>query len=227
MLSGGEPTVHPEIVEIIRSGLKREPLSADGEFHLPLTKEHGAVTGLGIESTSFRNGLPHESVLEMDVFTGAGEVVTTRPGEELFDAFAVDYLAARPPAGYSLSRLGDNFPDRGRHWIPSVDHPSDKALYKDGATNKFLVDGTWLFRQDGADRGYVDHFRIDPRLGDFRADPVHSLDAPQRPADLRLALSVGGRDRRGVANQPEHAGHRTARSGAESAGSPGGTYVGM
>ncbi len=39
----------------------------------------GAVTGLGIESTSFRNGLPHESVLEMDVFTGAGEVVTTRP----------------------------------------------------------------------------------------------------------------------------------------------------
>ncbi len=36
----------------------------------------GAVTGLGIESTSFRNGLPHESVLEMDVLTGAGEVVT-------------------------------------------------------------------------------------------------------------------------------------------------------
>src|SRR3954452_11627763 len=35
----------------------------------------GAVSGLGIESTSFRNGLPHESVEEMDVFTGAGEVV--------------------------------------------------------------------------------------------------------------------------------------------------------
>src|SRR4051794_1774055 len=27
----------------------------------------GAVTGLGIEASSFRNGLPHESVLEMDV----------------------------------------------------------------------------------------------------------------------------------------------------------------
>ena len=36
----------------------------------------GAVTGLGIESTSFRNGLPHESVLEIDILTGAGEVVT-------------------------------------------------------------------------------------------------------------------------------------------------------
>jgi FAD/FMN-containing dehydrogenase len=51
----------------------------------------GAVTGLGIESTSFRNGLPHESVLEMDVFTGAGEVVTTRPGDDLFDAFPNSY----------------------------------------------------------------------------------------------------------------------------------------
>jgi FAD/FMN-containing dehydrogenase len=51
----------------------------------------GAVTGLGIESTSFRNGLPHESVLEMDVLTGAGEVVTTLPGEELFDAFPNSY----------------------------------------------------------------------------------------------------------------------------------------
>jgi FAD/FMN-containing dehydrogenase len=64
----------------------------------------GAVTGLGIESTSFRNGLPHESVLEMDVFTGAGEVVTCRPGpdgadgtgregshSDLFDAFPNSY----------------------------------------------------------------------------------------------------------------------------------------
>ncbi|HEU5038502.1 MAG TPA: FAD-binding oxidoreductase [Nocardioides sp.] len=56
----------------------------------------GAVTGLGIESTSFRSGLPHESVLEMDVFTGAGEVVTCRPGpdgehSDLFDTFPNSY----------------------------------------------------------------------------------------------------------------------------------------
>lgn len=51
----------------------------------------GAVTGLGIESTSFRNGLPHESVLEMDVFTGGGTVVTCAPGDDLFDAFPNSY----------------------------------------------------------------------------------------------------------------------------------------
>jgi FAD/FMN-containing dehydrogenase len=47
----------------------------------------GAVTGLGIEATSFRNGLPHESVLEMDVFSGAGEVVTASPDNEHADLF--------------------------------------------------------------------------------------------------------------------------------------------
>ncbi|RMI34314.1 FAD-binding oxidoreductase [Nocardia stercoris] len=54
----------------------------------------GAVTGLGIESTSFRNGLPHESVLELDVLTGAGEVVTaTAEGEhrDLFRGFPNSY----------------------------------------------------------------------------------------------------------------------------------------
>ncbi|MGW7684696.1 FAD-binding oxidoreductase [Kribbella sp. NPDC054772] len=47
----------------------------------------GAVTGLGIESTSFRAGLPHESVLELDILTGAGEVVTARPTGEHADLF--------------------------------------------------------------------------------------------------------------------------------------------
>ena len=55
----------------------------------------GAVTGLGIESTSFRNGLPHESVLEMDILTGSGDLVTASPAEhsELFRAFPNSYGA--------------------------------------------------------------------------------------------------------------------------------------
>ena len=53
----------------------------------------GAVTGLGIESASFRNGLPHESVLEMDILTGAGEVVRASADEnaDLFYAFPNSY----------------------------------------------------------------------------------------------------------------------------------------
>ncbi len=54
----------------------------------------GAVTGLGIESSSFRNGCPHESVLEMEILTGDGRVIVARPDNEhaeLFRAFPNSY----------------------------------------------------------------------------------------------------------------------------------------
>ncbi len=53
----------------------------------------GAVTGLGIESASFRNGLPHESVIEMDILTGAGDVVTASQEQhaDLYRAFPNSY----------------------------------------------------------------------------------------------------------------------------------------
>src|SRR6266568_2488328 len=62
----------------------------------------GAVTGLGIESTSLRNGLPHESVTAMEILTGDGRVVTaTAAGEhaELFRGFPNSYGTL----GYALS----------------------------------------------------------------------------------------------------------------------------
>ena len=53
----------------------------------------GAVTGMGVESTSFRNGLPHESVLEMDIVTGTGEIVTCSRTQniDLFRSFPNSY----------------------------------------------------------------------------------------------------------------------------------------
>lgn len=53
----------------------------------------GAVTGLGIESASFRNGLPHESVLEMDILTGSGEIITASPDHhpDLYRGFPNSY----------------------------------------------------------------------------------------------------------------------------------------
>jgi FAD/FMN-containing dehydrogenase len=63
----------------------------------------GAVTGLGIESASFRSGLPHESVIEMDILTGDGEVLTISPAaddpnRDLFFGFANSYGSL----GYAL-----------------------------------------------------------------------------------------------------------------------------
>jgi len=64
----------------------------------------GAVAGLGIESTSFRNGLPHESVLEMDILTGDGEVVLARPDNEHSDLF-FGFPNSYGTLGYALRLL--------------------------------------------------------------------------------------------------------------------------
>jgi FAD/FMN-containing dehydrogenase len=69
----------------------------------------GAVTGLGIESTSFRHGLPHESVREMDVLTADGDVITVTPDGEhadLFHGFANSYGTL----GYALRLVIDLLP---------------------------------------------------------------------------------------------------------------------
>jgi FAD/FMN-containing dehydrogenase len=62
----------------------------------------GAVTGLGVESTSLRNGLPHESVIALEILTGDGRVVTATPDNEhaaLFAGFPNSYGTL----GYALS----------------------------------------------------------------------------------------------------------------------------
>jgi FAD/FMN-containing dehydrogenase len=54
----------------------------------------GAVAGVGIEATSFRHGLVHETVRELDVLVGSGEIVRARPDNEhadLFHGFANSY----------------------------------------------------------------------------------------------------------------------------------------
>jgi FAD/FMN-containing dehydrogenase len=47
----------------------------------------GAVSGVGIESSSFRHGLVHEGVLSMEVLTGDGRILECTPDNEYSDLF--------------------------------------------------------------------------------------------------------------------------------------------
>ena len=47
----------------------------------------GAAAGVGIESTSFRHGLVHETLLEFDVLLADGTIVNATPGNEHADLF--------------------------------------------------------------------------------------------------------------------------------------------
>src|SRR5690348_17922619 len=62
----------------------------------------GAVTGLGIESTSLRSGMPHESVTELEILTGDGRVVRATAGNEHADLFR-GFPNSYGTLGYSLS----------------------------------------------------------------------------------------------------------------------------
>lgn len=61
----------------------------------------GAVTGIGIESSSFKYGFPHETVVAMDILTGDGRVVEAKPTgqhKDLFYGFPNSYGSL----GYAL-----------------------------------------------------------------------------------------------------------------------------
>lgn len=53
----------------------------------------GAVSGLGIESSSFKYGLVHQTVEEMDILTGKGSIITCSPNHnrDLFYGFPNSY----------------------------------------------------------------------------------------------------------------------------------------
>jgi len=88
----------------------------------------GAVTGLGIESSSFRNGCPHESVREIELITGDGRVVVARPeGEhaELYRCFPNSYGTL----GYALRLEIELEPVRRYVRLRHVRHRSPAAFF--------------------------------------------------------------------------------------------------
>ncbi|MEO6205344.1 MAG: FAD-binding oxidoreductase [Mycobacteriales bacterium] len=105
----------------------------------------GAVTGLGIESSSFRNGMPHESVLEMDVLTADGQVLTCSPTEhaDLFTGIPNSYGTL----GYALRLRIELEPV---HQYVALRHvrchsvaEAAQALQQ-GCESADFVDGTWF-----------------------------------------------------------------------------------
>ncbi|MFL6136361.1 MAG: FAD-binding oxidoreductase [Frankiaceae bacterium] len=113
----------------------------------------GAVTGLGIESTSWRWGMPHETVREIDVLTATGDVVTATPDGERADLFRC-FPNSYGSLGYALRLRIDLLPVRPyvrlRH-VPFADAGALTAAVAEiaesgrygGETVDFL-DGTWF-----------------------------------------------------------------------------------
>ena len=103
----------------------------------------GAVAGVGIESSSFRNGTPHESVVEMDVLTGDGQVVTCsrERNADLFYGFPNSYGTL----GYALRLRIELEPVKPYVHLRHVRCGSvAEAVELMRAPEADFVDGTWF-----------------------------------------------------------------------------------
>jgi FAD/FMN-containing dehydrogenase len=129
----------------------------------------GAVSGLGVESSSFKFGLVHESVEEMDVLTGEGTIVSCSPcrNQDLFFGFPNSYgslgyalrLSVRLiPAKPYVHLRHTRFSDAGRYFARIAelcDEPG--ADYLDGTI--FSRDEMYLTEGAFSDRA--------PRVSDY------------------------------------------------------------
>jgi FAD/FMN-containing dehydrogenase len=150
----------------------------------------GAVVGLGIESTSFRDGLPHESVLSADVLTGTGEILRTSRDER------PDLLAGLPNSygtlGYALRLRIELAPVRPfvrlRHVRFGSAEETAKALAEVTATREWagervdFCDGTVF----SADEHYVtlgEMVDSAPYLSDYTGQGIYYRSIQERDRD--------------------------------------------
>ena len=150
----------------------------------------GAVTGLGIESSSFRNGTPHESVLEMDVLTGDGRVVTCSRTEEpdLFFGFPNSYGTL----GYALRLRIELEPVRpyvhlrhvrvdGTPGVATLVREVCDTRMHDGEPVDF-VDGVW-FSEDEVYLVLASWADRAPYLSDYTGKDIYYRSIQQRTED--------------------------------------------
>jgi FAD/FMN-containing dehydrogenase len=128
----------------------------------------GAVAGVGIEATSFRHGLVHDTMLELDVLLPSGEVVVCTPDNEHRDLF-FGFPNSYGTLGYALRvRLRTIVVKRGVH----VEHRHHADL------RRFLAD---LAAQCDSAADFVDGVVFGPSeqvvsVGRFSDEPRPASD---------------------------------------------------
>lgn len=112
----------------------------------------GATAGCGIESSSFRYGLVHETVQEMEILLGDGSTVTCTPDNEhrdLYHGFPNSYGTL----GYALRLKARVVPVKKFVWLTHVRHADPGEFFADLArqcdrTDVDFVDGVVFGRDD-------------------------------------------------------------------------------
>ena len=145
----------------------------------------GAAAGVGIEATSFRHGLVHESLVEIDVLTGRGEVVTCRRDNahaDLFHGFPNSYGTL----GYALRLRARTLPVRPFVRVTRERHRDADAFFAalDAAcaSDADFVDGVAFAR----DALYLNVGRFTdsaPAVSDYTFESIYYRSIPRLAED--------------------------------------------
>src|SRR5690606_31545727 len=151
----------------------------------------GAVSGLGIESSSFRHGLPHESVHELEILTGDGRVVTATPYGEHADLFAA-FPNSYGTLGYALRLLIELTPvqpyvrlthlrfTNAEDCLTTLDQICQEGSY-DGQPVDFL-DGV-VFAPDELYLTVARFVPEAPEVSDYTGQQIYYRSIPERTVD--------------------------------------------
>lgn len=90
----------------------------------------GAVSGVGIESSSFKYGLVHETVREMDILIGTGEVIRCTPDNEYRDLF-FGVPNSYGTLGYVLKLKVRAVPVKSYVRLEHIRHTDPEAYFQD------------------------------------------------------------------------------------------------
>ncbi|MFP5349216.1 MAG: FAD-dependent oxidoreductase [Gammaproteobacteria bacterium] len=128
----------------------------------------GAVTGCGIESSSFRYGLVHETVQELEVLLGDGRVITCTPHNEHKDLF-YGFPNSYGTLGYALKLVAKTVPVKDYVELTHVRHDDPARFFAD------------IERWCNTDVDFVDGVIFGPRemyvtLGRFRDSAPYTSD---------------------------------------------------
>ena len=86
--------------------------------------------------------------------TGTAAIMRVRV---VYDGRVSDGLVVRRDREGRWTWFGDNWPDRARHWLPTVDHPSDKATVSwtviAPSARTVVANGSFVSRQPATRRG--------------------------------------------------------------------------
>ncbi|SNB60733.1 FAD/FMN-containing dehydrogenase [Arboricoccus pini] len=150
----------------------------------------GALAGIGIESSSFRYGLVHETIESFDVLLADGEVVTCRADNEHSDLF-FGFPNTFGTLGYALRTIVKGHPSK--RYVKIEHRPVDDASAFGEALASACASDTFDFVEGevfGPGRHYLSTGRfVDeaPYVSDYTFKQIYYRSIPNRLEDYLTA----------------------------------------